>query len=188
MTAALGRAAEELPGGTVRGRRAVVLGAGAVGALAVAHLVRLSASDVVVVNRTPSRAHQVADDAASTVVRARPAADLVDLMVEADMVVACASSGPAVVSARDVAAAVARRPRSDGPLVVCDLGLPRNVAPEAAGLDGVVLLDLQSVRPGAGRGGGRGGGTAPPEDDVAAALGIAAEHAAASWSRTAPAR
>lgn len=121
---ALGHAAGRLPGGTLAGRRAVVVGAGAMGALAVAHLLRAGVDDLVVVNRTASRADSLALSSGATAVRARPASELLDLAVEADVVVACASVPAALVSVRDMAETLARRPSGRAPLVLCDLGVP----------------------------------------------------------------
>ena len=52
---------------------------------------------------------------------------------------------PPVIDRPMLEAAAAGRP-ADAPLLVVDLGVPRNVDPSAAGLDGVVLLDMDVLR------------------------------------------
>jgi glutamyl-tRNA reductase len=57
-------------------------------------------------------------------------------------VVCCTAATGAVLGAADFAGAGNGR---GSPLVVCDLGLPRNVEPEVGALPGVILLDLTTV-------------------------------------------
>lgn len=129
VVAALERAAADLPGSTLTGRRAVVLGAGAMGALAVAHLQRRHAREVLVINRTPSRASELTTSTGGSAVRALAPQELPAALAAADVVVACTSADGTVISLAQIAAALRERPADRGPLVVCDLGLPRNVDP-----------------------------------------------------------
>lgn len=76
ITAALEQVSAVVPGSSLAGRRAVVPGAGTMGALAVAHLQRLDVAEVAVVNRTPSRASELAASTGSATVRAVPSAEL----------------------------------------------------------------------------------------------------------------
>lgn len=145
VQAALEHAAGALPAGTLTGRRAVVVGAGAMGALAVAHLQRRHAREVLVVNRTPSRASELATSTDGSAVRALALQELPAALTAADVVVACTSADGTVISLAQIAAALRERPADRGPLVVCDLGLPRNVDPAVAAMPGVVLLTLQSL-------------------------------------------
>jgi glutamyl-tRNA reductase len=122
-------------------RPVVVLGAGeaAEGVLRSLHL--HGASHVALVNRSPARAAVLA-----TAWGARPYGwdALPGLLERAAIVfVATAASRP-VVTARDLAAAVAGRP--DDELVTMDLSVPRNVEPEARSVPGVRLLDLDDLQ------------------------------------------
>lgn len=148
ITAALQHAAEAMPEGRIRGQRALVLGAGAMGALAVTHFQRLGASEVVVVNRTLSRARLLAAATGSTPVRAVAADRLSDALAKTDAVLACAASPTAIISAAQAETAVARRGTSAAALVILDLGLPRNVDPAAAAVTGIMLTDLNGLRQG----------------------------------------
>ncbi len=69
--------------------------------------------------------------------RAAPIEGLSDELDVADAVVACAKSGSTVVSLS--------KPRTAHPLVVVDLGVPRNVDPNAATVPGVTVVDLESL-------------------------------------------
>lgn len=141
--AVLGDAAHSR-GGELRGRRALVVGAGAMGGLSVAHLRRLGVDDLVLANRSPANAERLAGTQRAEGVTAR-AVGLDALAAElavADVVVACTGAIGTVVELDAVRAGVAGR---SSPLVVCDLGLPRDVDPRVADLDGVVLVDLATL-------------------------------------------
>jgi glutamyl-tRNA reductase len=133
-------------GGGLAGRRAVVVGAGAMGGLAAAHLRRAGAAEIVVVNRSPERAERLVGNvlAQGGVARAARAGELVDELAIADVLVACTGAIGTVVDHGTVAAAVLAR---DGrPLAVCDLGLPRDVDPGVAALPGVTVIDLVALQ------------------------------------------
>jgi glutamyl-tRNA reductase len=133
-------------GGDLAGRRAVVVGAGAMGGLAAAHLRRAGAAEVVVLNRSPERAARLAETtaAAGTPARSGVLAALGTELGAADLVVACTGAVGVVVDRDAVAAAVAGR--AGRPLVLCDLGLPRDVDPTVAALPGVTVVDLAALQ------------------------------------------
>jgi glutamyl-tRNA reductase len=139
-------AAVEALGRDLAGVRAAVVGAGAMGALAAAHLRRAGAAEVVVLNRSADRAQRLAEITrrAGGAARSAPLGALADELAAADLVVVCTGAVGTVVSREAVAAAaVAREGR---PLAVCDLGLPRDVDPGVAALPGVTVVDLVSLQ------------------------------------------
>ncbi len=145
VSEALADAAQVL-GGDLAGRRAVLVGAGAMGALAAAHLRRAGAAEIVVLNRSPERAERLAETTAGhgTPARAGGLDALPAVLAMADLLVACTGAVGTVVDHATMAAAVATR---DGrPLAVCDLGLPRDVDPGAAALPGVTIVDLVALQ------------------------------------------
>jgi glutamyl-tRNA reductase len=128
--------------GGLAGRRAVIVGAGAMGGLAAAHLRRAGVAEVVVLNRTLVRALRLAE---ITVEHGTPArAGTLDALgteiPDADVLVACTGAVGTVVP---VEAVVAREGR---PLAVCDLGLPHDVDPAVATLPDVRLIDLAALQ------------------------------------------
>jgi glutamyl-tRNA reductase len=116
------------------------------GALAAAHLRRAGAAEIVVLNRTPERAQRLAENTRRTGTPARAAAldTLVDELAAADVAVVCTGAVGTVVAGETVAAAVAAR--GGRPLVVCDLGLPRDVDAGVGVLPAVTVVDLASLQ------------------------------------------
>ena len=145
VSEALADAATEL-GGDLTGRRAVVVGAGAMGALAVAHLRRTGVAEIAVLNRSTDRAERLAESsrAQGTTARAAGLDALAAELATADLMVACTGAVGTVVELGTVAAAVAGR--EGRPLAICDLGLPRDVDLRVAELPGVALIDLAALQ------------------------------------------
>ena len=128
--------------GELSGRRALVVGAGSMGALATSQLRKGGIAEIVVINRTPERAARLVSSLTEQGVTAKaaPMAELADEVARADVVVVCTGAKNAVLGTEHVA------PRADRPVVVCDLGLPRDVEPEVGSVPGVTLVDLETVR------------------------------------------
>jgi glutamyl-tRNA reductase len=127
--------------GGLAGRRAVIVGAGSMGGLAAAALRRAGIGEIVVANRTTATGARLAELQRAQGVAATAVGldSLAEHIAAADLVVSCTGASGTVVD-RD-----AVRPRT-GPLVICDLGLPRDVAADVAALDGVTIVDLESLQ------------------------------------------
>jgi len=124
--------------GDLSGKRALVLGAGAMAGLATATLSRRGASSVTVANRTAGNADRLAEEYGA---RSALLADLEAELALADVVVSCTGSAGAIVTTAMVAAATA-----DGrELAIVDLALPHDVQPEAGALPGVTLINLAEL-------------------------------------------
>jgi glutamyl-tRNA reductase len=136
--------AERLLAG-LTGRRAVLVGAGAMGGLAAAALRRAGIGEVVVLNRTTANGQRLAASLADAGVSARAAGldTLAGELATADVVLACTGATDVVVPADLVATGATGR---TSPLIVCDLGLPRDVDPAVGGLPGVTLVNLDTLR------------------------------------------
>jgi glutamyl-tRNA reductase len=157
VSVALGEAERVL--GPLPGRRALVVGAGSMGALAAATLVRAGVGELTVVNRSADRAGELAaqlgghalvpDGVPLPAVRVAPLDALVVELTRADLVVTCTGAVGTVVSADLVEAA--RSGRADRPLVLLDLALPRDVDGAVAALAGVHYLDLAALQEPAAR-------------------------------------
>jgi glutamyl-tRNA reductase len=148
VSVALDIAASRLDG--LAGRTATVVGAGSMGGLSVAHLLRAGVSHIDVVNRSLPRAQRLAANirqqgatAQAVTLEQLPAA-----LAAADVVVSCTGAVRPVVSLADVHHALAsiRRDEMAAPLVFCDLGMPRDVDPAVAGLPGVAVIDMDRVQ------------------------------------------
>jgi glutamyl-tRNA reductase len=124
------------------GRPALVIGAGAMGALAAATLSRAGAAPLAVTNRGADRAIRLAEAYGATPVdfdNLTAAVSAVDLVISAT-----ASTGP-VLTVEAVAEALAARPAGSAPLVILDLAVPRDVMPAVGELPGVVLIDIERL-------------------------------------------
>ncbi|OBG30389.1 glutamyl-tRNA reductase [Mycobacterium alsense] len=148
VSVALGIAQRRL--GRLAGKNAVVIGAGSMGALSSAHLARAGIERIRVLNRSLPRAQRLARKIREAGVRADALTldQLADALADADVVVSCTGAVSPVVSLADVhhALAAAGRDESAHPLVICDLGMPRDVDPAVAGLPGVWVVDVDRVQ------------------------------------------
>ena len=129
--------------GPLAGRRALVVGAGSMSALAATTLARLGAGEVVVANRTPEHAARLAGSLDGTSARAARLDDLSAELAAADLVVSCTGANGVVVSAETVRQARAAAAR---PLAFVDLALPHDIDPGVRDLSGVELVDLAALR------------------------------------------
>ncbi|QIJ64030.1 glutamyl-tRNA reductase [Streptomyces sp. JB150] len=129
----------------VRGKRALVIGAGSMSSLAAATLARAGVAEVVVANRTQERAERLArilTEAEDTDVPARavPMDAVPAELTRADIAVSCTGATGLVLAAETVAAAVRDRA---GTVVTEAAGHPRT--PDRA--DGKAADDRTGVRP-----------------------------------------
>ena len=126
---------------TLAERWILVLGAGeaAEGVLRCLH--ERGGAGVVLLSRHPAKARVLAEAWGAA---AASLSELPDRLTTADLlVVATASTRPVVTAAQLAAAIASRRSRK---LIVVDLAVPRNVEPGARQLDGLQLLDLDDLQ------------------------------------------
>lgn len=171
VAAALDAAARVL--GDLAGRRAVVVGAGSMGALAGTTLRRRGVSDLVIANRDPANGARLATSLSA---RSVPLDGLAAELPGADLLVTSTGATGTVVPAEAVAAAVRATGR---PLVILDLALPHDVDPAVTAVPGVTYIDLDRLQ-------GLLDGS-PSESDLAAAREIVDVEVAAfvAWQRSA---
>jgi glutamyl-tRNA reductase len=130
-------AALDVGGLDLAGRSALVVGAGSMGALALATLRRAGATPLRVTNRSAERAERLAELHGATTV---DLAALTDALSTVDVVVCATASVDPLLTVGVVQAAVARR--GGRPLLVLDLAVPRDVEPAVADLPGVTVVDI----------------------------------------------
>jgi len=152
------------PGCGLAGQDVLVVGAGAMGALAVATASRESAASIVVANRSRRRAERLAARPGGVVTRVAELGELPAAMARADVVICCSGAPGPVITAAMVP--VSRRRR----LVFLDLAMPGDVDPAVVGLPGVTVIGLNALREHA---------TAAGADDIAAVRAIMAAELAA---------
>ena len=123
----------------------LVVGAGEAGRLAAEAIVAYGAEHVTVANRTFARAEALARSLRG---RAIPFADAVDALRTADIVIAASSAPEPLFEDAAVADAVAHRTgRRDGlPLLIIDIGVPRDFHPTVRNVPGVSYHDLDDLQ------------------------------------------
>jgi glutamyl-tRNA reductase len=145
VSVALGMAERQLGG--LAGRRAVVVGAGSMGALSAKQLARAGVGRIHIVNRSLPHAKRLAENIRELGVEADafPFDHLPPVLTGADVVVCCTGAVRPVVSLADVHRGLAHgmEPKQ---LVICDLGMPRDVDPAVAGLPGVYVVDMDRIQ------------------------------------------
>jgi glutamyl-tRNA reductase len=132
-------------GGSLAGRHVVVVGAGEMGEGMIEALGgHRDVAQVVVANRTVDRASTLAARVGGSGVGL---AGLGDALASADVIFVSTSAALPVLDAELLGPARASRVATAGaaPLVVVDLGVPRNVDPSVAEIPGIDLLDMDDL-------------------------------------------
>jgi glutamyl-tRNA reductase len=128
------------------GRRAVVVGAGAMARGMASFLADAGVSELVIANRSVDRAEHLAaslsEQSPASPVRGVGLDSLSAELHGADVLLTATGAIDAVVSVEHVSAALGDRV---APLLVVDVGMPRDVDPAVAALSGVELLDMETV-------------------------------------------
>ncbi len=127
--------------GDLKGRRALLLGAGKMSELIARHLVSNGVGEISIASRTFTRAVTAADRFQATPLRWD---DALIQLGEKDIVVACTGAQRPVLT-RDVVA-TALRSRRGRPLFIIDIAVPRDVDPDVHKLDNVYLYDIDGLQ------------------------------------------
>jgi len=142
-TTSMSQAAVEMAGrnlGSLDDRRILVLGAGDMGEGMVAALADSGAGEILVANRSATKAAALARRVGG---RSVALGALVGALVEVDVLLTSTGSPDVLVEADDVVAVMQAR---DGrPLLIVDIAVPRDVDSSVADLDGVTLLDIDDL-------------------------------------------
>jgi glutamyl-tRNA reductase len=130
-------------GAGLRQKRVVVIGAGDMGVGVSRALNDITAADapssIVVVNRSLARAEDVVRDAGGAgTMRAAPLEGVHAELARADVVITAVAAESHVLTLAHFAGVA-------GPMLVIDLGVPRNVDPSVGALAAVTLLDMDTL-------------------------------------------
>jgi glutamyl-tRNA reductase len=128
--------------GGLAGKRVLIVGAGKMSELAVAVLRERSVGPVVVLARKEERGRRLAAAIPGGDVRSMDRLD--ESLPEADLVVSATGATAAVIGREAVEAAQAER--QGRAMFLLDLAVPRDVDPEAAGVPGVALVNIEDLR------------------------------------------
>ena len=124
--------------GGLAGRNAVVLGTGSVGKLAARLLREAGVGRLAIASRSEAAAAKLAAAVDGTPLQT---ADLAADLADADILITATAAVQPVVLAEQVSAART----SNRPLIVLDLGMPRDVEPAVGLLAGVTLVDIPAL-------------------------------------------
>ncbi len=122
------------------GKRVLLLGAGAMAESALLGLRDAGATDIVVLNRTESRAASLAARLAAS---SGPFESLDLELVRADVVLTSLEVEEPLIGVEPLRSSMQRR--QGRPLLVIDLGVPRNVAPDAQQLENLYLYNIDDL-------------------------------------------
>ncbi len=118
----------------------LVIGAGEMGELLIQHLRSAGCSDIAVVNRSYERAAEMARRYG---IRAAAWDGIHGQLAAADMAITCASSQNYLFTRQQLAAAM--NGRSQRPLLIIDIAVPRNVEPCVNDIEDVYLYSLDDL-------------------------------------------
>lgn len=135
---AMNAAATELGG--LAGKAVLLVGAGRTSQLCAQIAHAQGALQLLFANRTPSVAEEIAREIGG---EALPLADVALWLDEVDLLVSATAAPHIILSAQDIAHGTDSRAR---PLVLVDLAVPPDIAPEAADLPHITLLNLDTLR------------------------------------------
>jgi glutamyl-tRNA reductase len=127
--------------GSLNGRTVFLVGAGKMSELAARHLVQQGAGAILVTNRTPERAYQLAAPFDGRVI---PFEALHDIASDADIVIT-STSAPHAIFTREHGQAFLHR-RRNRPMFFIDLAVPRDVDPAMGKLEGIFVYDIDDLQ------------------------------------------
>lgn len=127
--------------GPLKGRRALVLGAGEMSRLSLESLTGEGVRSIVVANRTEARARELAERFGGRAARF----DVLPEVLAATDIVVTATAAPHALLTRDVVERTfGGAPRQ--PLLILDIAIPRDVEPSVGEIDNVFVYDIDDLR------------------------------------------
>ena len=127
--------------GSLSNKKVMLIGAGKMSELAARHLYRSGVTQILVANRTRSRAEQVAE-----LVRGRiiDYGNLYTTLPEVDIVIT-SSGAPGYILTKDQMRKIIDA-RKNRPMFLIDIAVPRNIEPAVNDLDNVFLYDIDDLQ------------------------------------------
>jgi glutamyl-tRNA reductase len=127
--------------GDLKGKKALLIGAGEMAELAATYLLSNQINQLLIANRTFTKAVDLADQFRGT---ALSFDEIAQQLQEVDIVItSTASSGP-VISERQVRETM--KPRKNRPLFFIDIAVPRDVEPHVNRIENVFLYDIDDLK------------------------------------------
>jgi glutamyl-tRNA reductase len=127
--------------GSLNKKRVLVLGAGKMSEGAARHLLRAGASEILITNRTPERARELADLFRGEIV---PYERFPARLAEVDIVITSSAAPAYVIGPEMVRRAI--ESRKNQPMFLIDIAVPRNIDPEVNSIEHAFLYDIDDLQ------------------------------------------
>jgi len=122
--------------------KAMLIGAGEMAELAAKHMYAKNARNIVITNRTQSKAEALAEELGTN--RVLPYESYKEHLHEFDIIITAVSTKEYILNAAEMQQSMAKRRLK--PVIILDLGLPRNVDPEVGALQNMFLKDIDALK------------------------------------------
>src|SRR5699024_10281478 len=127
--------------GDVRGKHAVILGAGEMGELSLKNLQGAGVSDITVVNRSFQRAEQVAEQFQAT---AATMTEINQVLTQTDILISSTGATDVILTKEQLASV--QQKRNNKPLILIDIAVPRDIDEAAGELDNIYLYNTDDLQ------------------------------------------
>lgn len=121
-------------------RKALLIGAGETGELTAKHLAGRGIGELFITNRTKQKAEELASTIGGTVVDFE---NFQSMISKVDIIISSVTSTEYILTASHIKNVLKQRHHS--PLFIFDIGVPRNIDPQANDIDNVFLNDMDSL-------------------------------------------
>ncbi len=138
--AAVAHAREVLGSDGLGRHKVLMIGAGEMAACCLLHLQKKGECEVVVANRSQDRARRLAEEFEGTAI---PFRERYEAMVDADVVISSTGSTSTVIHRAELEQVM--QLRSQRPLMIIDIAVPRDVDPDVVEVGGVHLHDIDAL-------------------------------------------
>ena len=122
-------------------KRAMLIGAGEMAELAATHLLNAGINDLIVVNRTLSRANELARRFKG---KGYPMSELFELLTTVDIIISSTGSNVPIIHLKDMKTIIKKRKYR--PMFFIDIAVPRDIDPDVNNLDNVYLYDIDDLK------------------------------------------
>jgi len=127
--------------GDLQGKKVLLIGAGEMAELAATYLLNNKIAEILVANRTFSRAVELADHFHGKAISFE---EIGDQLLEVDIVLTSTASPEPIISFNQVRTTM--RGRKNRPLFFIDIAVPRDVEPRVNGIENVFVYDIDDLR------------------------------------------
>jgi len=123
-------------------KKVLLVGAGETGELAAKHMFAKNARNIVITNRTQSKAEVLAETLGTNQVL--PYESYKEHLHEFDIIITAVSTTEYIISQAEIRETMLKRRLK--PVIILDLGLPRNVDPEVSNVQNMFLKDIDALK------------------------------------------